>query len=152
MAKEPTLDLETGLAGPNADLKRSALEIFIDRTRRGGLQAHEMRSAAIKAYQAATAFEEVSVGVFNGDIDVSPPAEPASRTVAVKQQDLGDNDTWTPRIDDKTGQPVVLDEPVDNYAFCANLPPDHPINQRFGGKLAVNPLTKKTEPVEIGRN
>jgi hypothetical protein len=149
MGKENT----GGVLTPMDELKDTAKFLFADKVRRGNMLPHEIIGAAKKSLWEAKAFLDACDKYESGEIPATMPVEPKARKIEVPQWDLGDNDRWTPRIDEKTGRQVIFEEFMDPHAFARNLPIDHPANVRHGvATLAVDPKTGKTEAVEALNN
>lgn len=107
-------------------MERTALAIFSDMPSRG----YTPRDQAQEAFRRAKAFLEISDAVQSGELDPGPTEEPKREKIRVPRWIQNNEGQWNP-MKDAHGQTLTEEVMTDPYAYCPNLPADHPVNVKF---------------------
>lgn len=111
-------------------LQAFAGQVFIDLSRNHP-RGYDARSTAIEAFRKARQFLAVASEIDAGTLDIGPVESIKPKRKRIQKYRAKDENTgWEPVTDDN-GQPVMEERYVDRFAFCPNLPDEHPINQLF---------------------
>lgn len=97
----------------------------------GPMQGFDHEHISLEAYRRAAAFQAVTEKVKAGTVSYAPQAAKPRQMVDVRLKRARPEGNEFIDILDSQGNPIIKQMPADPYAYCPNLPADHPANQRF---------------------
>lgn len=121
-----------------------ALTIFTEMTR-SLPPSYSVEHLAHAAFRRAETFLTIAGKVESGELSVAPIEAIKPKKKRIQKYRAKDDLTgWDP-VTDENGQPVMEERFVDRFAFCPNLPDEHPINQLFEPEDGKKPSQRVKE-------